>query len=305
MTIPNGSELAEVLRCFQGFYARHVAAPHEPFEHGRFSLTEMRVMYEVMRAGFCTAADIARNLGLDTGYLNRLLSQFERSGLLARRRSVTDRRRCLISLTRAGENALNPAGDMRQAVTEVLDALAPVERLQLVESLGQIKRLLAPREANAKIRLRGARAGDFGWIVQRQVQLATGALVTQREREARVARAVTEFLEAPEPLRNACWIAEQDGVSVGAIALMGASSDAAQIAAFFVEPGACGIGIGARLIGACVQFAAVSGYEALICSPHEESDALVRLLARSGFEEMNGRSNWCRILQRSKVPLHS
>jgi DNA-binding MarR family transcriptional regulator/GNAT superfamily N-acetyltransferase len=264
----------------------------------------MRVLYEVMRSEFCTAADIARNLDLDTGNLSRLLTEFERSGLLARRRSVSDRRRCLISLTRAGENALTPPTGMRRTVRDMLDSLAPGERIQLIESMGQVKRLLAPRDASARIRLRGPRAGDFGWIVQRQVQLATGARVTQRERETQMMKVVAEFLAASEPLRNACWIAEQNGVNVGAIALMSASCGAASIAAFFVEPGARRIGIGTRLLEACAQFASISGYEALTCSKEENSDALVRLLTSSGFEDPDGRSNWHRRLQRRNPRPH-
>jgi DNA-binding MarR family transcriptional regulator len=113
MTIPDARELAEAVRRFQGFYARHVAASHEPFEQGRFSLTEMRGLCEVLRAERCTAADVARNLRLDTGNLSRLLTQCERGVLVARHRSVKDRRRCLITVTRAGERALNPASEMR------------------------------------------------------------------------------------------------------------------------------------------------------------------------------------------------
>jgi N-acetylglutamate synthase-like GNAT family acetyltransferase len=182
----------------------------------------------------------------------------------------------------------------------------PGERVQLVESMGQVRRLLTPRDAvTGPVRLRGPRAGDFGWIAQRQVLRATGALVTQREREAQMAQMAAEFLSAPEPLRNGCWIAKQDGVSVGAIALMSASQDAAQIAALFVEPGARRRGIGTRLIDACAQHAAVLEYAALVCSPEDISDALVRLLTRSGFEETHGRASWCRVLRHGQVRLHS
>jgi hypothetical protein len=126
MTIPDGRELAEAVRRFQGFYARHVAASHEPFEQGRF---------RSRRCGCCMRCCVRSVVRRRTsgrrsqprprhGNLSRLLTQFERGGLVAKHRSVKDRRRCLISITRAGESALNPASEMRQAVTHVLDALA-------------------------------------------------------------------------------------------------------------------------------------------------------------------------------------
>jgi DNA-binding MarR family transcriptional regulator len=118
MTSPNANEMVEAVRRFPGFYARHIAAPHECFEHSRFSQTEMRVLYALMRAHACTAAEIARQLDLDTGYLSRLLMQFENEGLLVRRRSVQDKRRWLISLTTPGHAALEPpCGGMQQAVS--------------------------------------------------------------------------------------------------------------------------------------------------------------------------------------------
>jgi DNA-binding MarR family transcriptional regulator/N-acetylglutamate synthase-like GNAT family acetyltransferase len=306
MTSPNANEMVEAVRRFQGFYARHIAAPHECLEHSRFSQTEMRVLYALMRAQACTAAEIARQLDLDTGYLSRLLMQFENEGLLVRRRSVQDKRRWLISLTTPGRAALEPpCGGMQQAVADVLDALEPGERLQLLDSMGQVRRLLSPRDGMGKIRLRGPRAGDFGWMVQRQAELAAGNPATQRARESRAANMVVEFLTAPEPQRNACWIAEQDGAGVGAIVLMSMPRGTARVASLFVEPGARRLGIGASLVDACARFAAASGYEALACLPDEVSETLVRLLERSGFTEKAGEPGWHRALRRPGAQLLS
>jgi DNA-binding MarR family transcriptional regulator/N-acetylglutamate synthase-like GNAT family acetyltransferase len=306
MTSLNANEMVEAVRRFQGFYARHVAAPHERLEQSHFSHTEVRVLYAVMRAHACTAAEIARQLELDTGYLSRLLMQFENRGLLVRRRSVQDKRRWLISLTTPGRAALEPSRDaIRQAVSEVIDALEPAERMQLVDSMGQVRRLLSPRDGTGKILLRGPRAGDFGWIVQRQAELAAGSPAMQRARETLAANVVAEFLTAPEPQRNACWIAEQDGVGVGAVVLLSTSRGAARLASLFVEPGARRLGVGGSLIDACAQFAAACGYEALSCLPDEVSEALARLLQRSGFSERDGEPGWHRSLRRPETHLLS
>ncbi len=188
MTSPNANEMVEAIRRFQGFYARHIAAPHEPFEQSRFSQTEMRVLYAVLRATRVYGRrKSARQLELDTGYLSRLLMQFENEGLLMRRRSVQDKRRWLISLTTPGRAVLEPPRDgMRQAMSDLLDALEPGERMQLVDSMRQVRRLLSPRDGKGKICLRGPRAGDSaGWCSARRTCGGQSGDATGAEKVAR------------------------------------------------------------------------------------------------------------------------
>jgi hypothetical protein len=116
--------------------------------------------------------------------------------------------------------------------------MTPGARTQLIASMGCVQRLLSPRSNAPRVRLRGPRPGDFGWIVQREAQLGAGGIQGQREQETHTAMVVADYLTAPEPLRNACWIAEEDGVSVGASLLIGASGSSARLAALLVEPGA-------------------------------------------------------------------
>ena len=202
--------LTEAVRRFQWFYACHVRAPHELVEHSALSLTEMRVLFAVMHAGTCTAADISRTLGLDTGYLSRMLTQFECAGLIERQPFSGDARRNQLSLTTAGETALAAVSThVRDDVSATLDAMSPDERAQLLASMGCVQRLLGPNGDAPRVRLRGPRPGDFGWIVEREAQLAPGGMQAQRERETRTAMVVADYLTAPDPLRNACWIAEQ------------------------------------------------------------------------------------------------
>jgi DNA-binding MarR family transcriptional regulator/GNAT superfamily N-acetyltransferase len=285
--------LTEAVRRFQWFYACHVRAPHELVEHSALSLTEIRVLFAVMHAGTCTAADIARALGLDTGYLSRMLTQFERNGLIERCPFSGDARRSQVSLTAAGEAGLAAASaHVREDVSATLDAMTPGERAQLIASMGYVQRLLSPPVDAPRVRLRGPRPGDFGWIVEREAQLAPGGMQAQRERETRTAMVVADYLTAPEPLRNACWIAEQDGVSVGASLLIGESAGSARLAALFVEPGVRRGGIARRLVNACVTFATESGYDRVVCATDLNPAPVAALLKPFGFEELAGTTEW-------------
>jgi DNA-binding MarR family transcriptional regulator/GNAT superfamily N-acetyltransferase len=264
-------------------------------EHSALSLTELRVLFAVMRAGTCTAADISRTLGLDTGYLSRMLTQFELSGLIARHRFAGDARSNQVSLTAAGETGLAATSvHVREDVSTPLEAMTSDEGTQLIASMGLVERLLSPPSDAPNIRLRGPRPGDFGWIVEREAQLAPGGMQFQSERETHAAMLVADYLTAPEPMRNACWIAEQDGVSVGAslVTALPMPMNSARIAVLFVEPGARRRGIGQQLVDASVAFASESGYERIVCTPDLRLDLVVPLLRRAGFEEPRDEAGW-------------
>lgn len=291
--------LRDAVRRFQWFYACHVRAPHELVEHCALSLTEMRVLFAVMRAGACTAADISRTLGLDTGYLSRMLTQFECAGLIERQPFSGDARRHQVSLTTAGETALATVSThVRDDVSATLDAMTQDERAQLLASMGCVQRLLGPNGDAPRVRLRGPRPGDFGWIVEREAQLAAGGMQAQLDREIRTAMIVADYLTAPEPARNACWIVEEDGVNVGASLLIGISTERARISVLFVEPGVKRSDIARRLVNACVTFATECGYVRIVCPADLNSAPIGPLLLPFGFEAVSGEEQWEKQLDR-------
>ena len=290
--------LTDAVRSFQWFYACHVSAPHELVQHSALSLTETRVLFAVMHAGTCTAADISRTLGLDTGYLSRMLTQFECAGLIERQPLSGDARRNQVSLTTAGETALAAVSThVRDDVLATLDAMTSDERAQLLASMGCVQRLLGPNGDAPRVRLRGPRPGDFGWIVESEAQLAPGGMQAQREREIRTAMVVADYLTAPDPARNGCWIVEQDGVSIGASLLIGMSAGSARISALFMEPGVRRGGSARRLVKACVTFATESGYDRIVCATDLNPAPVGPLLRAFGFEELSGQREWVKRLE--------
>lgn len=285
--------LTDAVRRFQWFYACHVRAPHELVEHSALSLTETRVLFAVMHAGTCTAADISRTLGLDSGYLSRMLTQFGCAGLIERQPFPGDARRNQVSLTTAGETTLAAVSThVRDDVSATLDAMTQDEGAQLLASMGCVQRLLGPNGDAPRVRLRGPRPGDFGWIVEREAQLAPGGVQAQLDREIRTAMVVADYLTAPDPKRNACWIAEQDGVSVGASLLIGMSTGSARISALFMEPGVRRGGIARRLVNACVTFATECGYDRIVCATDLNPVPVGPLLQPFGFAEVSGQGEW-------------
>ena len=96
------------VRRFNRFYTKKIGLLHEGYLASAFSLTEGRVLYELAHQDTVTASELGRELGLDPGYLSRILRAFEKRGLIERTRSKTDGRQSLLALTRRGHDAFAP-----------------------------------------------------------------------------------------------------------------------------------------------------------------------------------------------------
>src|SRR5262249_13506978 len=196
-----------------------------------FSLTETRVLYELSHREHPTASEIARELGLDAGYLSRILLRFEKKGLVARQRSAIDARQSHLQLTSEGKRAFAPLdhGASRQ-VGSMLKALSDTERAQLVGAMHRIQRLLhGSPGAMSEIVLRGHRPGDMGWVVHRHGVLYAHEYGWDERFEALVAEIAAGFIRNFDPRRERCWIAERDGAPVGSVFLVRASDEVAKL----------------------------------------------------------------------------
>ena len=270
------------LRAFNRFYTQRIGVLNGQLLDTRFSLAESRVLWELAHlpadAPGISAADLARRLDLDPGYLSRLLKPMKARKLLRSQPSADDGRQQQLSLSAAGRRAFAPLDERSQAQTAALLApLADADRQCLVESMQRIEALLGDRPADRPpYLLRPHGPGDIGWVIARH-----GALYAREYRwdlsfEALVARIAAQFIERFDPQREACWIAERPapkgssgaGENVGCVFLVQARRDdvgepepgIAQLRLLLVEPSARGLGIGARLVAECERFARQAGY---------------------------------------------
>jgi GNAT superfamily N-acetyltransferase len=233
-----------------------------------------------------TASEVAKELGLDAGYLSRMLRSLEHGGFVRRTRSKADGRRAPLSLTKAGRTAFEQLNKQtHEDVTTMLGQLSAGEQRQVVEAMHVIEGLLGPRqERGTSYVLRPPRAGDLGWVVHRQGTLYAEEWAYNEEFEALTAEIVASFVQHLQPDKERCWIAEKDREIVGSVFLVSKSKTIAKLRLLLVEPSARGQGIGSRLIDECVRFARQAGYKKITLWTQSELLAARRLYKKAGFK---------------------
>lgn len=254
----------EAVRQFNRFYTKYSEALGARLPRSELSLTEIRVLYELARGHAQTAAALARELSLDTGYLSRILTGFEKRSLIARKPSPTDARQSLLTLTETGHARFAPLdAAARDAIRASLDVLTPAEQDQLIAAMRVVERLLGKRKTEGGAALRAPRAGEYGWLVHRQAQWFAHELGWDRHFEASLAQSVAALADTRDPARETGWIAECDGTAVGSAFVTAVDDAVARVRLLFVEPHARRLGIGSQLLDECVRFAQQAGYKAV------------------------------------------
>lgn len=272
------------IRAFNRFYTRKIGVV-DGMASSPFSLAEARVLYELAHGDRVTATDIRKVLGLDAGYLSRILGEFERRGLLTRAQSKSDERRKFLTLTRKGREVFTPLNERsnRQAA-RMLENLSAGERVRLIDALHIIQTLLGDRQPQTPYLLRQHQPGDMGWVVERQGILYVREYGWDETYEALAAEIVAQFIRNYDPSHERCWIAERDGHRVGAVFVVKASEEAAKLRLLHVEPEARGLGIGKRLVQECVRFARQAGYKKMTLWTQSILIAARQIYAETGFQ---------------------
>jgi DNA-binding MarR family transcriptional regulator/GNAT superfamily N-acetyltransferase len=287
MSQPALERRVEAVRRFNRFYTRQIGLLQEGLHRSPYSLTEARVIYELAHHEGTTATHLGQELGLDAGYLSRILRGFQRRGLVKRRPSSEDRRRQLLSLTAAGQRAfaqLNAAS--HGEIETALRALAAPDRDRLIGAMDTIQRLLgAQPEHRVPYILRPHQSGDMGWVVQRHGVLYNREYGWDETFEALVAGIVARFVQAFDPKRERCWIAEREGENVGSVFLVRhpEREGVAKLRLLLVEPTARGLGIGKRLVQECTRFARQAGYSRITLWTNSVLTAARRIYQAEGY----------------------
>jgi DNA-binding MarR family transcriptional regulator/N-acetylglutamate synthase-like GNAT family acetyltransferase len=276
----------QAVRAFNRFYTQKLGVLDQQLLKSPFSLSEARVLYELAHGGEQSAKEIGIALGLDAGYLSRIVQNFDESGLIARKPLPSDRRQVQLSLTAKGRQAF--ARLERSSQDDVAAMLRPLpdeERSKLTGAMETIERLLAmPRTPSARATLREPRPGDMGWVVQSHGALYASEYGFDSGFEALVAEIVAKYMTSYDASRERCWIADIEGRPVGSVFLVKASDDVAKLRLLLLDPAARGQGLGQRLVAECVSFARACGYRRMTLWTQSNLVAARKIYQDAGFK---------------------
>ena len=273
------------VRHFNRFWTRQIGVLREGYLESPFSLTEVRVLYELAHGEETTASELGEELGLDAGYLSRILRGFEKHGLIHKRPSEADGRRRLLRLTERGREAFAPLdARSRSEIGAMLGGMSITGQERLVGAMRTIERLLSARpEPVVPYLLRPHQPGDMGWVVHRHGVLYAREYGWDERFEALVAEIVAKFIQQYDPSVERCWIAERDGEIVGCVFLVRESQEIAKLRLLLVEPEARGLGIGSRLVEECIRFARQAGYLKITLWTNDVLNSARRIYEGMGF----------------------
>ncbi|WP_312515350.1 helix-turn-helix domain-containing GNAT family N-acetyltransferase [Massilia sp.] len=279
MSIAMSRERIAKVRSFNRFFTRHIGVLSEGFLQTEFTLTELRVLYELAHHGDQQPAALCRQLGLDRGYLSRIVGKFEAAGLVGKVSSTTDGRAKLLHLTEHGRAIYEPLDRRsREEVGDMLSRFDEADQQRLLDAMNTIQTLLDIKGAMKFAQpfvLRTHRPDDMAWITRRHGELYSQRQGFDRSFEALVGQICREFERDFDPDAERCWIAEMGGKRVGSIAVMrSGEKGVAKLRLLLVEEEARGSGLGSHLVETCHQFARDAGYKKMrLWTTDQQQDA--------------------------------
>jgi DNA-binding MarR family transcriptional regulator/GNAT superfamily N-acetyltransferase len=279
-------------RRFNRIYTRFLGTLDEGFLRTEYSLAEGRVLYELATGSGHNAETqakaIADALDMDAGYLSRILSKFEKAGLVERRTSKDDSRSADLRLTPRGHAAFRTLNQRAEKQARTLLQSLPTQlRNRFIAAIQTIEGVVQEKQHDPPpFTLRTHRPGDMGMVVALEGAGYVEQFGWDGAFEGLAARIVADFIDHFDPKRERCWIAEIDGHHMGHIFLVRHPDqpETAKLRLLYVDPSARGLGLGKTLVDECVRFAHSASYKKITLWTQSILTAAHRIYQSAGFK---------------------
>jgi DNA-binding MarR family transcriptional regulator/ribosomal protein S18 acetylase RimI-like enzyme len=242
-----------LVRSFNRLVTRQVGALNDRYL-GRRPLGESRVLFEIGPAG-ATPRDLRARLGLDSGYLSRMVRSLQRDGLVEERPNPDDRRTKRLRLTRSGRAELRTLDRISDGLAA--SALAPLtdeQRGRLLSAQAEVKRLLAV--SMVRVAAEPPSSADARWCLAHYF----AELRERFEEPFDPGRTLPADAADLVPPSGAFLVARFNGQPAGCGALKTLSPGVGELMRMWVDRPHRGLGIGARILDALEHQAAALGH---------------------------------------------
>ncbi|CVK20945.1 bifunctional helix-turn-helix transcriptional regulator/GNAT family N-acetyltransferase [Sporomusa sphaeroides] len=277
------------IRKFNRFYTNIIGLVNKTILESPYSLAEARVLLEIDNAVTCLASDLTEILQIDPGYLSRILRRLKKEGLIETKKSATDGRSQILSLTDRGKDTFTQLSDTSSAqIVKLLECLPLGAQQHLVEHMATIERMLSGR-IDASVSIRDFQPGDIGYIVYRHGVLYAQEYQLDSVFEKYVLESLFKFLDKPSA--GKILIAECCGTIVGFIGIVEISPTTAQLRWFLIEPEFRGAGLGRILVTKAMEYCNSKNYNHVFLWTFKGLEAARHLYEDFGFTLTEEKEN--------------
>ncbi|MFX1568020.1 MAG: GNAT family N-acetyltransferase [Promethearchaeota archaeon] len=286
-------ERIKKIRSFNRFYTNLLGLLDRTLLKSDYSLTEVRIMFELNRLSTSTASELVKLLNLDPAYLSRILSNFEKKDIVQKERSSKDKRKQLLSLTSIGKQIISELQEKAsEQIKNLLVNVSDEDQNQLVIAMRTIKRILQDEtEKSMFYSIRSHKPGDIGYITHRHGVVYANEYQLDETFEAYVAKYMAQFIENYDHDREKIWIVENENEIIGSIAIVKVDEKTAQLRWLLVEPHERNKGIGKKLIKEALNFCKNHGYQKVILGTFSDLIVARSLYTKNGFRLIESKSH--------------
>ncbi len=276
--------VAEV-RKFNRFYTRRIGLLNKGLLKTRFSLIQARIIFELAQQDGIISVDLVAKLNIDPSYLSRILSTFEKEGLIEKVRSERDSRQRILRLTAKGRKSFRNLDERStKEIKEMLSKISSENQHRFLSATKAIQDVLeSDQKGTSSYLLRQHKPGDIGWITHRHGVLYAEEYNWDESFEALVGDILVKFIQSHDSKKERIWVVELDSEIIGSVMLVDAGNHVSQLRLLFVEPKARSRGIGSRLIQECIDFSKCNGYKKVKLWTQKNLGAARHLYKKAGF----------------------
>lgn len=296
------------IRSFNRFYASHIDILNQRYLESDYSLTEVRILYEIDQSKTITAQKITEILNLDKGYLSRILKRFLKEHLIVKVASTEDKRASNIMLTASANELLKSLTiKVDEKIKQKTDQMNFSEKDLLTNSMQTVKQLLTENQLTADdITYRNElNSGDIGYIIYLHGHIYANESDFSKDFEKYVIKTFYDFLENYSPENDHIWIAEYNNKIVGCIAIQHQPKNEAQLRWFLLDPAFRGLGIGKRLLTDALNFCNERNYKNIFLLTTSTQNKALEMYKMAGFKltESEELHQWGKTFQHERYDL--
>ncbi|UWD47469.1 helix-turn-helix domain-containing GNAT family N-acetyltransferase [Clostridioides difficile] len=283
-----------IIRRFNRFYTNILGLLDRHILESKLSLSQVRILHEIETIPNCTSTLLTEKLCIDSGYISRILNQFQKQGLIQKQKSKEDGRSNFLVLTETGEQKLaemNARSDKQ--IYQMIQPLSKYAQHKLIQDMAFIERILTKdkpinsKEISIRHQIKPGDAGYItymhGWIYKQEYNYSTAF-------ESYVAQSFYEFLQNYNPELDRLWIAEHNAEIIGCIGIVN-HGNRAQLRWFLLHPDYRGIGLGKSLLNAALDYCHQKKYKSVYLDTTDDLETAIAMYKSMGFIKVTEKEN--------------